>query len=92
MPLPALSVLASAANNPNRRLSVLHILETTLINWQKQIKNVLNQQPESLVSKSKLCKLKMLTINKNLQINLLLIKLQKMKFNYGLAILISLII
>lgn len=46
LPLPALGVLASAANNPSRRLTVLHILETTLINWQKQIKNVLKQQPE----------------------------------------------
>jgi hypothetical protein len=56
LPLPVLSVLASAANNPQRRLSVLHILETTLINWQKQIKNVLNQQPEALISKSNFCK------------------------------------
>ena len=46
LPLPALPVLASAATNPSRRLAVLHILETTLINWQKQIKNVLKQQPE----------------------------------------------
>ncbi len=46
LPLPALPVLASAATNPSRRLTVLHILETTLINWQKQIKNVLKQQPE----------------------------------------------
>jgi dynein heavy chain len=46
LPLPALPVLASAASNPARRLTVLHILETTLINWQKQIKNVLKQQPE----------------------------------------------
>ncbi len=50
LPLPALGVLASAANNPTRRLTVLHILETTLINWQKQIKNVLKQQPEIVTS------------------------------------------
>ena len=50
LPLPALGVLASAANNPSRRLTVLHILETTLINWQKQIKNVLKQQPEMVVA------------------------------------------
>ncbi len=46
LPLPSLSLLATAAINPNRRLTVLHILETTLINWQKQIKNALKQQPE----------------------------------------------
>jgi hypothetical protein len=46
LPLPALAVLASAAGNPSRRLTVLHILETTIINWQKQIKSVLKQQPE----------------------------------------------
>ena len=50
LPLPALGVLSSAANNPTRRLTVLHILETTLINWQKQIKNVLKQQPEIVTS------------------------------------------
>ena len=46
LPIPALNVLALAASNPNRRLSVLHILETTLINWQKLIKTTLKQQPE----------------------------------------------
>lgn len=46
LPLPALNVLAAAANNPNRRLTVLHILETTLISWQKLIKNTLKQQPD----------------------------------------------
>jgi len=39
-------LLATAANNPNRRLTVLHILETTIIGWQKQIKNALKQQPD----------------------------------------------
>ena len=46
MPLPALNLLATAANNPTRRLTVLHILETTIISWQKQIKNALKQQPD----------------------------------------------
>ncbi len=46
LPLPALTLLATAANNPNRRLTVLHILETTIIGWQKQIKNALKQQPD----------------------------------------------
>ena len=52
LPVPALSVLASAASDPNRRLSVLHILETTLIGWQKQIRNALKQQPELHLPKS----------------------------------------
>ena len=46
LPLPALNVLATAAANPNRRLTVLHILETTLISWQKLIKNTLKQKPD----------------------------------------------
>jgi len=46
LPLPSLSLLATAAVNPTRRLTVLHILETTLINWQRQIKNALKQQPD----------------------------------------------
>jgi dynein heavy chain len=52
LPLPALNLLAMIAANPSRRLSVLHILETTLINWQKQIKNALKQQPEMLIARS----------------------------------------
>jgi len=48
--LNKIKVLASAANNPTRRLTVLHILETTLINWQKQIKTVLKQQPEIVIA------------------------------------------
>jgi hypothetical protein len=51
LPLPALNVLATAASNPNRRLTVLHILETTLISWQKLIKNTLKQQPDVQVFK-----------------------------------------
>lgn len=46
LPMPSLTLLATAASNPNRRLAVLHILETTLINWQKLIRNAIKQQPE----------------------------------------------
>ncbi len=38
LPLPSIEVLAEAAANPNRRGSVLHVLETTVIGWIKQIK------------------------------------------------------
>jgi hypothetical protein len=51
LPLPALNVLASAAFNPQRRLTVLHILETSLISWQKLIKNTLKQQPDTQILK-----------------------------------------
>lgn len=38
LPLPSIEVLAEAASSPNRRGSVLHVLETTVIGWIKQIK------------------------------------------------------
>ncbi|XP_064599567.1 LOW QUALITY PROTEIN: uncharacterized protein LOC135466077 [Liolophura sinensis] len=43
--LPSVEVLAEAAANPNRRASVLHVLETTVIGWIKQIKIVLRHEP-----------------------------------------------
>ena len=47
LPLPSMSLLATAAaHNSQRHLVVLHILETTVISWQKQIKNALRKQPE----------------------------------------------
>ena len=46
LPLPAFSILATAASFQHRRPAVLHVLETTIINWQKQIKNLLKQEPE----------------------------------------------
>lgn len=46
LPMPSLGLLATAASSPTRRLAVLHILETTLISWQKQIRNAVKQQPE----------------------------------------------
>ena len=41
LPLPSIEVLAEAAINGNRRASVLHVLETTVIGWMKQIRGVL---------------------------------------------------
>ena len=38
LPLPSIEVLAEAAENPGRRGAVLHVLETTVIGWIKQIK------------------------------------------------------
>ena len=38
LPLPSIEVLAEAASNTNRRGSVLHVLETTVIGWIKQIR------------------------------------------------------
>jgi hypothetical protein len=52
LPLPAFNVLAAAAANQNRRTAILHVLETTIINWQKQIKNLLKQEPELAKSKT----------------------------------------
>ena len=52
MPLPAFSILATAANSQQRRPAVLHVLETTIISWQKQIKNLLKQEPEITRMKS----------------------------------------
>ena len=44
LPLPSIEVLADAANNINRRGAVLHVLETTVIGWMKQIKASLQQK------------------------------------------------
>ncbi|ELU01785.1 hypothetical protein CAPTEDRAFT_107782 [Capitella teleta] len=45
LPLPSIEVLAEAANTVNRRAAVLHVLETTIIGWMKQIKSVLKHDP-----------------------------------------------
>ncbi|XP_056010102.1 uncharacterized protein LOC125667097 [Ostrea edulis] len=43
--LPSIEVLAEAAATPNRRGAVLHVLETTVLAWIKQIKGVLKHNP-----------------------------------------------
>ena len=40
--------MASVATNQARRAAVLHVLETTIINWQKQIKTVIKNEPQTL--------------------------------------------
>lgn len=37
LPLPSIAVLQEAASNQNRRLAVIHVLESTVILWMKQI-------------------------------------------------------
>ncbi|KAL5020323.1 hypothetical protein ScPMuIL_003215 [Solemya velum] len=43
--LPSIEVLAEAAASQNRRGAVLHVLETTVLGWIKQIKSVLRHDP-----------------------------------------------
>ncbi|XP_064650622.1 uncharacterized protein LOC135502065 isoform X3 [Lineus longissimus] len=43
--LPSIEVLAEAADAVNRRVAVLHVLESTVISWIKQIKGVLKHDP-----------------------------------------------
>ncbi|KAL3885754.1 hypothetical protein ACJMK2_025795 [Sinanodonta woodiana] len=43
--LPSIEVLAEAAASLSRRGSVLHVLETTVLGWIKQIKGVLKHDP-----------------------------------------------
>ncbi|XP_055866060.1 uncharacterized protein LOC106055129 isoform X2 [Biomphalaria glabrata] len=45
--LPAIEVLAEAAGSPSRRAAVLHVLETTVIGWIKQIRGVLRHDPQA---------------------------------------------
>ncbi|CAH1797693.1 unnamed protein product [Owenia fusiformis] len=45
LPFPSIEVLAEAAANPSRRGAVLHVLESTVIGWIKQIKGILKHDP-----------------------------------------------
>ncbi|PVD27606.1 hypothetical protein C0Q70_12770 [Pomacea canaliculata] len=45
--LPSIEVLAEMTGLPNRRSAVLHVLETTVIGWIKQIKGVLKHDPQA---------------------------------------------
>lgn len=38
LPFPSVEVLAEAAATPARRSAVLHVLESTIVGWMKQIK------------------------------------------------------
>ncbi|KAK7479591.1 hypothetical protein BaRGS_00029140 [Batillaria attramentaria] len=45
--LPSIEVLAEVAASPSRRAAVLHVLETTVIGWIKQIRAVLRHDPQA---------------------------------------------
>eukprot|EP00057_Strongylocentrotus_purpuratus_P006394 XP_011660868.1 PREDICTED: dynein beta chain, flagellar outer arm [Strongylocentrotus purpuratus] len=47
LPLPSIEVLTEAASNANRRSAVIHVLESTVVGWIKQIKLVLKHEPLS---------------------------------------------
>uniref|UniRef100_A0A7M5WU63 Dynein heavy chain tail domain-containing protein n=1 Tax=Clytia hemisphaerica TaxID=252671 RepID=A0A7M5WU63_9CNID len=47
LPIPNIEVLSSAGHFHHRQQAVTHILETTLIGWIKQIKNALNDKPNT---------------------------------------------
>lgn len=36
--MPSIEVLADAAMNPDRKAAVLHILESSVVSWMKQVK------------------------------------------------------
>lgn len=38
LPMPAIEVLADAAMNSDRRAAVVHILESSVVSWMKQVK------------------------------------------------------
>ena len=38
LPLPAIEVLADAVNASDRRLAVIHVLESSVVSWMKQVK------------------------------------------------------
>ncbi|XP_033641709.1 dynein beta chain, flagellar outer arm-like [Asterias rubens] len=45
LPLPSIEVLAEAAALPTRRTAVIHVLESSVIGWIKQIKLLLKHEP-----------------------------------------------
>ena len=38
LPLPSIEVLAEAAANTDRRSAVVHVLESSVVSWMKQVK------------------------------------------------------
>ncbi|XP_070202269.1 uncharacterized protein [Littorina saxatilis] len=48
--LPSIEVLAEVAATPSRRAAVLHVLETTVIGWIKQIRAVLRHDPQTALT------------------------------------------
>ena len=38
LPMPSLEVLAESALNSDRRVAVIHVLESSVVSWMKQVK------------------------------------------------------
>ena len=38
LPMPSLEVLAETALNSDRRVAVIHVLESSVVSWMKQVK------------------------------------------------------
>ncbi len=38
LPMPSIEVLAEAAWNSDRRIAVIHVLESSVVSWMKQVK------------------------------------------------------
>ena len=38
LPLPSIEVLAEAAMNNDRKAAVIHVLESSVVSWMKQVK------------------------------------------------------
>lgn len=51
LPLPSIEVLSEAAAYSSRRPAVIHVLETAVVNWIKQIKLTLKLDPETGIKK-----------------------------------------
>ncbi|XP_066025345.1 uncharacterized protein [Pocillopora verrucosa] len=51
LPLPSIEVLSEAAAYSSRRPAVIHVLETAVVNWIKQIKVTLKLDPEIQIKK-----------------------------------------
>ncbi|XP_020627063.1 dynein beta chain, flagellar outer arm-like isoform X2 [Orbicella faveolata] len=51
LPLPSIEVLSEAAAYSSRRPAVIHVLETAVVNWIKQIKVTLKLDPETEIKK-----------------------------------------
>ncbi len=38
LPMPSIEVLAETAMNSDRRVAVIHVLESSVVSWMKQVK------------------------------------------------------
>lgn len=52
LPLPSISVLAETAlTSPERHSVVVHVLETAVVTWMKQVKMALHCDPSGAISR-----------------------------------------